>query len=596
MSSVCRLMVPVLYVAYSMGLLASATATTENPVNDELVNLAATHFHPQSFATDEERQAFTEFFLAVHQGRQTRFQRLASEDNDISKGGSWGLQRSVQAEWLNWVCVDQAAVKLVQTRGIRITDARIIGNVDLDKHSIAFELSIQYSYFDSSIWLNGCTINALTIDDCFVNGSLSAAGSVVSDSPTLKVLGNLYLDRTVVRQAIQLSHSEIAGSFSAYLENARNFSGEGMEIGKDASFDIKYEGEAALFPNTNLEKTRISEDLQIIIEPPKNQLISSNLEIDARRLNVGENVSVYGNLGKVDLNFSNAHLGGQFRLEGDVHCAFLRLGDAYTDTLLIRENSWPTKANLVLQGFKFEQLAGSTDVDAQIQWLRLQATYSPQPYKEMVTVLKNMGYSEAATKVGIAEKWDEGGQGLQDRLKTMDRLKSSLLDDVRDFRIDQVFYQTLGLLEILVQFLLYDILWIYGFGLLIQYGYRPWNALFLGGLFVLMGWAISSFAEKHGFLIKKDAKSEKQEVNREPRKDRNFSALMYSVETFVPLMKLGVAERWKLDGNVSKSVYIGPFSIRQSGVPFLRWYWIHTMAGWILTGLWVVGFTGIIKH
>ena len=57
-----------------------------------------------------------------------------------------------------------------------------------------------------------------------------------------------------------------------------------------------------------------------------------------------------------------------------------------------------------------------------------------------------------------------------------------------------------------------------------------------------------------------------------------FNAFIYSLETFVPLVKLGMDDKWTIPG--------GAF----------RWYrWIHILSGWVLTTLWVGGFAGLIK-
>src|SRR4051794_18072253 len=51
-------------------------------------------------------------------------------------------------------------------------------------------------------------------------------------------------------------------------------------------------------------------------------------------------------------------------------------------------------------------------------------------------------------------------------------------------------------------------------------------------------------------------------------------AFAYALETFVPLLKIGVAEKWEPTG------------------PFLRIYFLlHRVAGWILTALWFSALT-----
>jgi hypothetical protein len=78
--------------------------------------------------------------------------------------------------------------------------------------------------------------------------------------------------------------------------------------------------------------------------------------------------------------------------------------------------------------------------------------------------------------------------------------------------------------------------------------------------------------------------------------DSNFSAFIYSLETFVPLVKLGVADVWKIDAGVHERNKVRSVLVRESGRVVLIYYWIHVCAGWIFTSLWVAAFTGIVKH
>lgn len=103
-------------------------------------------------------------------------------------------------------------------------------------------------------------------------------------------------------------------------------------------------------------------------------------------------------------------------------------------------------------------------------------------------------------------------------------------------------------------------------------------------------------------------------------------AFVYSLETFVPLLKLQVSQYWLPNANRGKEVP-GPFLrelmlktvvqflfgkrmeeywLRKLNCTFkipssttgawLRTYlWWHIIAGWIFTTLWVVGLTGLVK-
>jgi hypothetical protein len=100
-------------------------------------------------------------------------------------------------------------------------------------------------------------------------------------------------------------------------------------------------------------------------------------------------------------------------------------------------------------------------------------------------------------------------------------------------------------------------------------------------------------------LVKKSSAFDRRTDSRRRRlqkRDQNFSSFIYSLETFVPLVKLGVAENWHIDANVVRPAQLGKVTIRSSGLLVLWYYWTHIVAGWVFTSLWVAAFAGILKH
>lgn len=144
--------------------------------------------------------------------------------------------------------------------------------------------------------------------------------------------------------------------------------------------------------------------------------------------------------------------------------------------------------------------------------------------------------------------------------------------------------------------LVWDLCWYKFFGKLIGYGYRPWNALYASLLIVTIGAVLF----KVGYLAKliaptgNDAYYEGTEEIRDTYP--KFNMLIYSLETFVPIVKLKLEEYWIPDANR------GPVLLRFDRFPLLTiggllrcYLWFHILAGWVLTTLWVAGFTGLLK-
>ena len=86
-------------------------------------------------------------------------------------------------------------------------------------------------------------------------------------------------------------------------------------------------------------------------------------------------------------------------------------GDAGGD-LCDDAESWKAGAEkLALDGFIYDRLAGSapTDADARVEWLCLQRPdflggFRPQPWEQLIAVLRAMGHPEEARKVAIAKQ------------------------------------------------------------------------------------------------------------------------------------------------------------------------------------------------
>jgi hypothetical protein len=74
---------------------------------------------------------------------------------------------------------------------------------------------------------------------------------------------------------------------------------------------------------------------------------------------------------------------------------------------------------------------------------------------------------------------------------------------------------------------------------------------------------------------------------------------MYSVETFVPFLKLGIGERWAPNANIGSTLFSGmPAKMglpRNYGCLLRDYMWLHIVLGWILGTLWIGGLTKLLK-
>ncbi len=91
----------------------------------------------------------------------------------------------------------------------------------------------------------------------------------------------------------------------------------------------------------------------------------------------------------------------------------ISLSGLKVDALADDAASWSKAEHVALDGFVYEQIAGenaSTEAEDRIAWLKrqrpayLEGKFRPQPWEQVIKVLRKMGHDEAAKRVAIAKK------------------------------------------------------------------------------------------------------------------------------------------------------------------------------------------------
>jgi hypothetical protein len=296
-----------------------------------------------------------------------------------------------------------------------------------------------------------------------------------------------------------------------------------------------------------------------------------------------------------DFDITNAQLAG-----ADMDMQRARVG-----TLRGEPATWPKPGKLLLDGFLYERLAGAfigTSHRAKqqrkpalgnLEWLRLQATddtFSPQPYKHLAKVLREQGQEAAAQDILI---------GLED-----DRQKHGHLNEAQR-------------------------VWGSVSKWTMKYGYQPLRALWFIGFFVFLGFLVFGWAYQSGELVPSDKEAyasfaqvptgdlprATKKVSQLPGSYEGFCALVYSFDTFVPIIDLGQRSRWKpidrpedavtLPKPSNKSVLMrvicDPLALTNWHplLPpgFVRFYrWLDIITGWFFAGLLAAGVSGLVRR
>lgn len=231
---------------------------------------------------------------------------------------------------------------------------------------------------------------------------------------------------------------------------------------------------------------------------------------------------------------------------GIVDFAHARVGQLVDDA-----QSWPQCGKLILDGFEYEALAGDntpTDAKARIQWLELAppGRFWPQPYEQLVKVLRRMGHDRDAREIAIAK---------QEALRESGSLG----------RWGQAWNGFLGFT--------------------VGHGYRPWKALILMAAWMVFGAFVFGDAYLKDALMPTGEKAylAMKESGEPPDGYPKFQPFAYSADLFIPVVDLLQERYWQ------------PRWTERRGWGFVVYMWLHIAVGWVLTGVAVAGLTGVIK-
>ena len=339
---------------------------------------------------------------------------------------------------------------------------------------------------------------------------------------------------------------------------------------------------------------------------------------------------------------ANAKVGGSliWRVisgDGVVNLAYAKAGVLADDLA-----SWkPFK--VVLDGFAYDQFAGltsPTDAKPRIEWLAnrpsklpggIPLPFSPLPYEQAAKVLFGMGHDNDAweillekERIRMRQEKESGGtfspvahEAAANVLFAMGRGR-----EARDILWEKERLQTKDKRTPL----LHKIgrrLWDVSAG----YGYRLRRTAAWMAFFVLTGTSVFLNADLQGRIVPhqgavlasatyqsaaRQGERPTRSVPREFPGHPEFNQFWFSLDLFIPLFNLHQETYWAPDASGGNFVawfgnlrlWLGeilqgdmePFNWRSSHWWFLTlWYWVEIVAGWILTSLFVLSVTGVLR-
>lgn len=531
---------------------------------------------------------------------------------------------TVRAEVIMWVCTDSEAARLVTHRGIVLSGIRVLGRLDLRFAKIGFPIIIADCELPDGMDLQDASLPELHIARTRL-GSFVAAELMVEHDLLLREVqatsevnlkgaeigGNLDCDGSdfCCEGCITLNAAEVIVSGDVLLRYGFHSLGEvnlqGARVGGDLQCDealLESSGPDCLFADgiqvggdvflryafqssgrVSLVGAKITGDLDCEYGAFANP---DEAAVAARRIDVQGEVRLSDATVEGDLVFSDARIEGNFdcqnsQFEGTVNLNGTRIDGAFrwrtlvavdstrldlraatVNRLIDDAESWPPAGNLFLHGLTYETIDTSAPSDAasRIDWLRRQpqdeSSFRPQPYEHLAGVLRRIGNDADAEEVLIAKEADgEQRMGWSERL-------------------------------------LHQIL-----GISIGYGYRPWRALWIGVMMIVIGAAIFSVGARAGLIAATKEVEHVFEGREEHRLSKDyprFNALVYSLDMFVPLLDLHQANYWLPSSSRGAPIINSRwYTLSAGGV--LRFYLgFHIYLGWTLTTLLAVGLSGLV--
>jgi hypothetical protein len=289
----------------------------------------------------------------------------------------------------------------------------------------------------------------------------------------------------------------------------------------------------------------------------------SNVTLDGTGLIIGGSLRIDHATHNGTVKLSGGRISRSLRYD-KARLSGMDLTDASVGWIVDDFESWPEAGGLLLDGFVYKRISrGPMNAPERLEWLRRQASFKRQSYRQLASVL------------------DASGDDLGAR-----RIHSEMQRRAWGDR----------------HWITRPVSWL--LRLAIGYGYFPLRAVWFLLSLVFLGSVTYSAGYDVGAIVPSDREAYayfEEHCNPPPYYER-FHSVIYSLENSFPVVKLGTQEKWgpRQEARLASCEAVGTkrlLNVKSIVSPnVVRWLrWVQISCGWILTTLFVAGVTGLLR-
>lgn len=303
----------------------------------------------------------------------------------------------IRAGLVRFLALGGDAANPVHEQGIYLTGAWIVDKFDIDGAKLACSLLLHKCHFEERIVAPDAELPGLSLGGSKISG-LQASRLIVTSGVYLNdgfvATGSVYLDGAQIGSELYCGKGSFAlgegadpSDYALIVDCAR--------VGGNLYFGDGFKASGGV----SLIGAQVRGDLDCssgIFEVASGNDAAMLRALNADRAEIDGSMFLRSGLFSGVVDLTGAKIGS--------------LVDGYSPSPASDDSCWPS-GQLMIDGFRYDRIgAGPSNASRRIAWLRKQvpvqlgADFRPQPWEQLIKVLREMGHPDEARKVAIAKQ------------------------------------------------------------------------------------------------------------------------------------------------------------------------------------------------